>query len=168
MMRILTQEQNSAFAYWLSQSAYPIVITLHSLGMALLVGLLTVISLRVLGVAAGLPIGSLRRFMAYVWLGFWINAASGTLLFLISPVKFLHSGLFICKLSFIAAGLITGGIMSAAVLNAGDEFSTAQVSLPPRVRMLAALTLLCWLCAIISGRLLAYSTFSDVGIGGAS
>ncbi len=165
-MQLLTAEQNSAFAYWLSQSAYPIVITLHSIGMALLVGLLTLISLRVLGVAAGIPIRSLRRFMGWVWLGFWINAASGTLLFLISPVKFLHSGLFIFKLSFITAGLVTGAFMSSAAL-VGDEYGVANTPSPGWVKFLAGLTMLWWLCAIISGRLLAYSTFSDVGIGGA-
>jgi hypothetical protein len=166
MMHALQAVQDSHFAYWLSQSAYPIVITLHSVGMALLAGILTVICLRVLGVAQGLPLHSLRGFMKVVWIGFWINAASGTLLFLISPVKFLHTPLFIFKLSFISAGLISGVWLSSMVLTPGDEYALVDQTPPMRAKTLAALSMFCWLCAIVSGRLLAYSTFADVGISG--
>jgi hypothetical protein len=166
MMHALQLLQDSQFASWLAQSAYPIVITLHSLGMALLVGLLTLICLRVLGAAPGLPIHSLRRFMRIIWLGFCINAASGTLLFAISPVKFLHNGLFISKLCFIAAGLISGTMVSSMVLKPGDEYDIVAADPPLRAKSLALFSICFWLGAIITGRLLAYSTFSDIGVGG--
>lgn len=166
MMHVLMLLQSSRFAYWLAQSAYAVIITLHSLGMALLVGLLTVICLRVLGVVPQLPMHSLRRYMPIVWVGFWINAVSGTLLFSISPVKFLHNGLFISKLCFIAAGLVSGAFVNSMALSPGDEYASALVEVPIQTKALALFSLLCWLCALVSGRLLAYSTFSDIGIGG--
>ena len=165
-MDLLQKLQDSAFAYWLSQGAYPVIITLHSIGMALLVGLLTVICLRILGVVPGLPIHSLRRYMKFVWLGFGINAASGTLLFAISPIKFLHNGLFIFKLCFIVSGLTTGGAVNAKLLADSDDYSLIDTEPTPTLKAVAALSILCWLCAIVAGRLLAYSTFSDIGIGG--
>jgi heme/copper-type cytochrome/quinol oxidase subunit 1 len=98
MDQLLLRLQNSAFAYWLSQGAFPPIITVHSVGMALLVGLQVVINLRVLGLGRAIPIPALRRFMTIVWLGFIANAISGALLFSIYPDKYLVSlqALFHC------------------------------------------------------------------------
>jgi hypothetical protein len=156
--------QKSHFAFWLSQGIYPVILTLHSVGLALLVGLLIIIDLRVLGIGRELPIPSLRGFMKVVWLGFWTNAATGTLLFCITPDKFFHSNLFRFKLSFIAAGLVLGALLNSSLLKVGDEYaSNADPS--ARQRTLAILSLACWVSAIVAGRWLAYTTFADVGVG---
>jgi hypothetical protein len=162
---LLLKLQNSAFAYWLSQGAFPPIITLHSVGMALLVGLQVVINLRVLGIGSGLPIASLRPFMKVVWLGFIANAFSGVLLFSIYPDKYIHSTLFRFKLSFIAAGLLLGALLNTSLLTVGDEYSQAYFKAPPRAKAFAALSLACWAAAIITGRWLAYTTFGDVDVG---
>ena len=164
---LLLALQNSAFANWLSQSPYPPIITLHSVGMALLVGLQVVINLRVLGFGRELPIPALRRFMSVVWIGFWVNAASGTLLFLISPDKLFHSTLFRIKLSLIAAGLILGAILNSSLLNVGDEYAPSNARTASQAKAVAILSLACWFAAIFTGRWLAYTTFADVGIGSA-
>jgi hypothetical protein len=163
--KLLLAVQNSAFAAWLSQGIYPPIITLHSVGMALLVGLQVVINLRVLGLGKGLPIPALRRYMKVVWIGFGVNAFSGTLLFLITPDKFIHSTLFQLKLSFIAAGLILGALMNSSLLSVGDEYASATLDPSVRSKALAVLSLLCWMAAITTGRWLAYTTFGDIGVG---
>ena len=50
--------QNSAFSQWLlvSEYGYPIFLTLHSLGLAMLVGVLICIDLRILGIARSIPL----------------------------------------------------------------------------------------------------------------
>ncbi|MGO9993625.1 MAG: hypothetical protein ACLPTF_14080 [Steroidobacteraceae bacterium] len=163
MNSLLLPLQKSHFAYWLSQGAYPIILTLHSVGLALLVGLLIVIDVRVLGIGPGLPIPALRGYMKVVWIGFFTNAVSGTLLFCISPVKLFDSTLFRFKLLFIFAGLGLGALLNSALLRVGDEFA---MEAEPSVhqRMLAGLSLACWLAAIVAGRWLAYSTFADIGV----
>lgn len=161
MDHVLITLQNGPFAFWLSQSIYPIILTIHSVGLALLVGLLVVIDLRVLGFARGLPIPSLRRFMNVVWIGFWANAASGILLLCISPYTLFHSTMFRFKLLFILIGLVLAGVLNASLLKVGDEY--AAVAHPSaRQRALAALSIACWLAAIVAGRLLAYTTSVDV------
>lgn len=165
MDHLLLAIQNSQFAYWLSQGAFPPIITLHSVGMALLVGMQAIINLRVLGLGRGLPIPALRRFMKVVWTGFWINLCSGILLFSISADKFFHSRLFRFKLSFIVAGLLLGAVMNASLLQVGDEYANARTRPPARDQALALLSLLCWVSAIVTGRWMAYTTFGDLGIG---
>jgi hypothetical protein len=161
---LLKALQESAFANWVQQSAYPVVITFHSIGLATLVGLLMVIDLRVLGFAKQLPLPALRRLMTIVWIGFWINAVSGVMLFTIDAKKDFYSGLFRTKLSAIAIGLILGSIIKSKVLSAPSAFETPSANTTAGAKALASVSLLCWIGAIISGRLLAYFTFGDVGI----
>lgn len=164
MDHLLLELQNSQFAYWLSQGAFPPIITIHSVGMALLVGLQGMINLRVLGLGRkGLPIAAMRRFMKGVWIGFWMNLCSGILLFSIYPDKYVHNTLFRFKIGFIVAGLLLGAVMNSTLLSQGDEYSPAGTIAPARSRALAALSLACWVSAIVAGRYLAYSTFADIG-----
>jgi hypothetical protein len=163
MESLLLAIQNSQFAYWLSQSPYPIVLTLHSIGLALLVGLLVIIDLRVLGIGRELPIPSLRSYMKVVWIGFVANLISGVLLFCISPEKFYYTPLFRYKLLFIFVGLVIGAALNSSLLRVGDEYA-ANANPTGRQKLLAALSLACWIAAIVSGRWLAYVTFGDIGV----
>jgi hypothetical protein len=156
--------QHSAFANWAQETAYPIIITLHSLGLAILVGLLVVIDLRVLGFGRGLPIPALRKLMTVVWIGFWTNAASGAALFSIDAKKDFYSTLFRLKLSSIALGLIFGAIINSTVLSHTKEFAAVDAQAPARAKTIAVLSLLSWAGAIVAGRLLAYFTYGDVGV----
>jgi hypothetical protein len=161
---LLTALQQSAFANWVQQGAYPVVITFHSIGLATLVGLLVVIDLRVLGFARALPLPALRKLMTIVWIGFWVNAASGIMLFSIDAKKDYYSALFRTKLSAIAIGLILGTIIKNKVLAAPSAFQSPTAGTSGGAKLMASASLLCWIGAIISGRLLAYFTFGDVGI----
>ncbi len=161
---LLRALQHSDFANWVQQVAYPIVITAHSIGLATLVGLLVVIDLRVLGFAPGLPLTALRRFMSVVWTGFWINAVSGFMLFAIDAKKDYYSTLFRLKLSLIAVGLILGSLITSRVLKREDLYSAPGARAPAQARTLALVSLCCWTSAIVTGRLLAYFTYGDVGV----
>ncbi len=166
MDHLLLELQNSPFAFWLSQGAFPPIITVHSAGMAILVGLQGIINLRVLGIGrGGMPIPAMRRFMKVVWFGFWMNLVSGILLFSIYPDKYIHNTLFRFKIGFIIAGLVIGALLNTSLLSVGDEYAAADTKAPIRAKTLAALSLCCWFSAIVAGRYLAYSTFADVGAG---
>lgn len=163
--QLLLALQKSRFADWLAQGAFPPIITLHSVGLALLVGLQVVICVRVLGFAEPLPIVALRRFMVVVWIGFWANLGSGLLLFAIYAHKYFHSTLFQAKLAFIVAGLVAGTLLNRAILKQANE-SAAQsgYQAPGWTKNLAVLSLSCWAAAIVCGRWLAYSTYGDIGL----
>jgi hypothetical protein len=154
--------QDSAFAYWVQSTAYPWVISLHSIGLAVLVGLLVVIDLRVLGLARGLPLAALNRLMTVVWVGFSVNAISGAMLFTIDARKDFYSSLFRLKLSAIAVGLIAAVIIKALLSEANSD--TVPEQAPGRAKLLAVVSLVSWAGAIVAGRLMAYFTFSDVGV----
>lgn len=155
-MEFLNWLSNTAFATWVRESesiwAYPTVLFLHSLGMALLVGFITAIDLRLVGIARSLPMAAMRRLIPLVWTGFWINAASGTLLLIIAPEK-LKNPLFWLKLTLIALGIVNLRMIERQVL--GPMASDSE-RLPPRAKILGATSLVFWLGTITAGRLLAY------------
>ena len=62
-MAFLRSLQNSAFTNWFLGSdsiwTYPTVLTLHTVGMAMLVGASVVVALRLLNVGTGVPLARL-------------------------------------------------------------------------------------------------------------
>src|SRR5256885_8969144 len=80
---------------------WPLCETLHFIGLALLVGIVGVLDLRMLGMAKGLPIGPLQRLMPFAILGFTINLVTGFLFFTGDPTQYIHNIAFGFKLLFI-------------------------------------------------------------------
>ena len=60
-----------------SLMAFPFLLVLHTVGLAFLVGANVAIDARVLGLARGVPLLSMRRYYRAMWAGFWVNAVSG-------------------------------------------------------------------------------------------
>jgi hypothetical protein len=148
MLAWLQWLQESSLAQWTQSSAYPVVITLHSIGLAVSVGLLTVIDLRILGFVGALPLPALRRYMSVVWLGFALNGGTGVMLFSMDAEKHFYSNVFRLKLLSIAIGLCLAWLVQTRVLGNGKVKRGA--------RGLAIGSLLVWAIAIVSGRLLAF------------
>jgi hypothetical protein len=148
----------SALSTWLRESpslwAFPFVLILHTVGLAFLVGANVALDVRVLGLARGVPLPTLRRYAVVMWSGFWLNAASGVLLLIAYPTKALTNPLFYVKLALIAIGLGMWSKLWARIR--ALPVPEAQV-LPPRLKALAVASLLCWAAGITAGRLLAYT-----------
>ena len=101
----------SAFSTWLLSSnsiwAYPTVLTLHTFGMMVLVGSALMIDLRLLGFGRGIPLSSLERMFRVMWGAFWLNLATGTMLFIADASKRGTQPLFLIKLALVASGITT-------------------------------------------------------------
>src|SRR2546425_12416946 len=109
MIAYMTALHDSAFSTWIRESesvwAFPTVLTVHTLGMMLLVGCAWVVDLRLLGVARTIPLGPLRPLFRLMWAAFWINLATGILLIIADPERKSTSLLFGFKLLLIAMNL---------------------------------------------------------------
>lgn len=136
--------------------AYPLFETLHTLGMALLIGSLGLIDLRILGYKRELPILGTLDLLPLAWLGFTVNLISGLALFTSDAVYFWSSITFRVKLVLIALAGINAFVLSQSVFRearAGGFTATAPAD---SAKMFAASSLLFWVGAIIAGRLIAY------------
>ena len=76
-MSVFRSLQDSAFTNWFLGSdsiwTYPTVLTLHTVGLAMLVGASVVVDLRVLNVAAEMPLVRLRPLFRMMAVGFTIS-----------------------------------------------------------------------------------------------
>jgi hypothetical protein len=156
MMEILASIESSEFSSWLRESgsiwAYPAVLTLHTLGLGVLVGASTVIDLRLLGAAPQIPLEPLRRLFPIMWTGFWVNAISGVLLFMTDATTKGTTTVFMAKLGIIVVAVIVLTSIKRSVFG-GEAIAGAM---PVTVKALAAVSLALWLAAIITGRYMAY------------
>jgi hypothetical protein len=149
--------ESTALSQWVVGSpsvafGFPGILTLHAIGMAFAAGLAAALDLRILGVARGIPLAEFRRFLPILWAGFWLNAVSGVLLLIGYPTKALTNPLFYVKLGLIATAMAIL-VHTKRVMSATPTEGTSDRT----VRLLAAVSLLCWAGAIFAGRFLAYT-----------
>jgi hypothetical protein len=135
---------------------YPLLETIHSIGMAMLIGSLGLINLRVLGYKPELPLLDVRQLLPLAWIGFTMNAISGTLLFTSDAVYFWDKYTFRIKMILIILGGINASLLGQRVFR---EASAAAPAPPPAAstKSIAFLSLVFWFGAVIAGRLIAYT-----------
>lgn len=128
--------------------AYPALEVLHIVGIALLLGSLVLLELRVWGLGAELPLRPLARLSLAVTLtGFGLVAFSGLLMFGAHPAEMLANRAFLAKLVLVQlAGLNAAWFHSRDSLGRCDGVARAQT----------VISLGLWLAAIICGRWIAY------------
>jgi hypothetical protein len=150
--------EGNALATWLRASAwgYPAVETLHLLGLALLIGSAVAFDVRLLGVASPLPVHLVARFLLpLARIGFGIAVLSGGFLFMMQARTFAVLPLFFVKMATIAVAVANTVIFHRGIFTSIDEW-THVTPTPPRARVAAVVSLVCWTFALICGRFLAY------------
>lgn len=155
-MATLVWLESTALATWIRESssllAYPGVISLHAVGLAVMVGLSTMIDFRLLGFAPGLPLAGMQSLYRWIWIGFWVNAVSGVGLLIASATTMLVNPLFYTKMGLIALSMITVVLINRAAFAPGNTSS----GVTRRARTLAITSLVLWAATIVTGRLTAY------------
>ena len=163
-MTILDWMEQSGIGLWVSTSAagYYIMLAFHSVGLAMLVGVMTIIDLRLLGVFP-LPVASLQPLLRFAWWGFWINAISGVLVFFSEANKMFYDTAFRWKIALVFVGVIAMMVMDKTVLRplvATQRGAIGRETLDTQAKAQAVFSLLVWTAVIIVGRMIAY--LSDV------
>jgi hypothetical protein len=155
------------FAVWLASTrlsgfvtghswVWPACETLHFMGLALLIGNVGLLDLRLLGVAKQLPLVPLSRFVRWAVLGFVINLLTGIMFFAGNPFQYINNVAFGWKIAFIMlAGVnvllfyVTGVFRKVEALRPGDDA-------PISAKIIAAASLFLWVGVMYMGRMLPY------------
>ena len=156
-MQILEWLSQTAPSIWIREGtsiwAYPMIITLHSIGLAVMVGLSVIVALRILGVASALPLAAMERLYPAIWTGFVINTISGIGLIVGDPVGMLTNPLFAVKIVLVAAAVANVAVIERRVVRSPEVQSGDE---PSGSRALALGSLVLWVAATTMGRLTAY------------
>jgi len=135
---------------------YPSVEIVHITGIALLVGSIVILDLRLLGISRSLP---LRRLAAHTlpWsaASFALIVPSGLAMFVAHANDLMGNPVFALKICLILLAGANAGIFHAGVFRGAAQWDV-DVMPPLAARVAAAVSLALWISVIACGRLLAY------------
>jgi hypothetical protein len=128
------------------------IMDLHFIGLALLIGAVGVLNLRLLGFPKRLPVAPLHRLMPWAMAGFGINLLTGLMAFMGMPSYYTFNIAFWLK---ILAILLVG--LNLAVFYLTDVFRTVGrlgpgEDAPVFAKLIAGTALLLWFAVITLGR----------------
>lgn len=157
-MDLLQWINDTAFSSWIRESdslfAYPAFITLHTAGLAVLVGINAVADALILTSSPRRDIAPVARFFPVMWAGFAINAVTGVALVAAdAPTMALNPVMWV-KFAFVIAAVAVLWRIQHHVFSPASAADARPVDGMGRALALASFA--CWLGAIAAGRLTAY------------
>lgn len=155
-MRFLVYLEASAFSEWLSLSwlGFPTLIALHSVGMAVAVGLSLMVTLHLHRILTGFEARLIPRLLSIAVGGFFLNLVTGLALFITRGPEYIESYIFLIKMLLV--------VVSATILfwlrqRLGHMEPRTEGSVADGIaRSMSLVSTGTWFGAVIAGRLIAY------------
>jgi hypothetical protein len=146
MMRLMTANK-----FW-----WAFMMDLHFIGLAMIIGAVGFIDLRMLGFAKQIPLSSLERLIPWGLTGVAINITTGVLAYIGMPAYYSHDIAFWLKIF----GLLLLGL-NAAVFYLTDTFHAVQSvgpgqDAPKAAKIMAVSSLVLWFGVITLGRYIQF------------
>jgi hypothetical protein len=154
---VLGSLESSPFAAWVRESVWgwPLWLSVHVIGTAVVIGFVIIVNLRLLGLFETIPYTSLRRLFPVIWAAFAVQLISGFVLWTTKPTRYVSDGAFMLKILFIVIGFALLAYMyrvlerEAAAWDVNGRVSSAGAKF-------IAPTLLAWCAVLVAARLTAY------------
>lgn len=141
---------------WLNASwvAYAVVNAAHILGIALLVGAIMPLDLRLLGLIKSPPLAGLAPFLSRAAAGGAVLAVvTGLWLFATRPGDYLANPAFLAKLAILVVALVNVALVHTRpawrALVQGAE-------VPAGLRLTAGVSAAAWVSALVAGRMIGF------------
>lgn len=146
--------------YWIEESklgllissslwGYPIALSLHALGMGVLVGISVMLALRVIGFAQAIPKSAILPYWRLAQAGLLVNLLSGLALLAGSASSLVTNWAFYAKFACLFLAVFLTWRMVRISYREEQTGSTGN-------RLLAFATLAAWVATIIFGRIIGY------------
>lgn len=137
-----------------SGTAYLSVNAAHILGIALLVGSVLPLDLRLAGAFGRVPLAVIAPFLRGVaMLGAALAVVTGAALFSVNPAEYVTNPAFRVKLALLVLALANAALAGHPALWA-RAMSAGQA--PPLLRGLALLSAVLWLSVLLAGRWIGF------------
>ena len=158
-MEFLQWLADSPVGIWVSSSetyGYYILLSVHAIGMGIVAGVILMLCARLLGFARDLSLNIFDKLFTIAKYGFFFNALSGAALFAANGTNLVKNVPFLLKLTFIVLGGIGLLLTSRSVERERAMLSNGEAA-SVKIKVLAFVTGLLWIAAILSGRIIAYT-----------
>lgn len=157
--------EETPLSVWIRESpelwAFPLILYLHTLGLALVAGLSSAVALSIIALPGRRLRSPLDKLFPLIWTGFAINVLSGIALLIAYPAKALTNPVFYIKLTAIAGAVTIVFWLRRQCLGtpaiARPDGSVAVATPALQLKRAAWALLGLWLIATVTGRLLAYT-----------
>ena len=140
---------------------FPLIESVHVIGLTMVFGTIVIIDLRLLGIAS-----TRRPFTAiasdvfkWTWMAFAVTATTGALMFMTNASTYYHSAYFRAKMALLALSglnMLIFELTARRSIHAWDRNASA----PASGRAVAALSLVIWIGVIVLGRWIGFTTSS--------
>jgi hypothetical protein len=135
-------------------AGFPTLIALHSVGMAVVVGLSLAVSLRLNGMLTDLSPGVVPRLLDVAIWGFTLNFITGLLLFITRGPEYITSAIFLIKMLLVLVGAALMFWLRQHLRRAarGPQMPASD----RRASLVSVSSSVAWFGAVVAGRLIAY------------
>jgi hypothetical protein len=151
--RLATSIRNSLYLF-------PLIESVHVIGLTMVFGTILVIDLRLLGLAS-----TQRSFAAiasdvfrWTWLAFVVTVTTGGLMFITNASTYYNSGYFRAKMALLALSGLNVLVFERTARRSVRLWD--RTAAPPSGKAVAALSLVIWIGVIVLGRWVGFTTSS--------
>lgn len=128
------------------------LMAMHFIGLAVIVGTVGILDLRMMGFLKQLPLAPLHRFMPWAMAGLGINIVTGFLAFIGQPENYIYSGaLWLKMLALMLLGLNAAAFYLTGVFNRVQPLQAGEDA-PMSAKLIAVSSLFLWFAMITFGR----------------
>ena len=154
---MLEMLESTSYAQWILVSAvgWPLMLSIHAVGLAIIVGLVFSLNLRLLGLYRTVPYTALHGLMGIAWIGVALNVFTGLSIFMTQASSYVTNVPFIIKITFIVLGCANLWYTRKVLKREAAGWDAAG-SAPSVALALGGTALLFWVMAVVTGRLIAY------------
>jgi hypothetical protein len=154
--RALGWLQSTAIASTIGENEilFPWIESVHVLAIVLVVGTISIVDLRLLGVASrDLTIRRLMRdVIPYTWGAFGVAAISGALMFSSDATHYAHNFFFRGKLVLLALAGLNMAVFHLIGVRDIERWDTGTGPTPVAAKAAASISLLVWIAVVAFGR----------------
>jgi len=157
-MEIINFLENNVIADFIRQSlwAYPMLESIHLIGLAFVVGAVAMLDFRLIGLSKTLPVrGLTKHILPWVRFAFILITISGFLLYMSDAEYYTFKVIFWVKIGLIVIAGLNAFLFHKGIYHKVDNWN--KYNQPPfRARVTGSISLVVWMSVIVTGRLLAY------------
>lgn len=134
---------------------WPIVESIHFIGLTLLFGSIAAWDFRLLGLAKRVPISTFHRLVPLSILGFAVNVTSGSMFLMADADQYVYNPAFHYKLLFLTLAGVNVLVFYLLTYRRAEALGPG-VDPPYSAKVAGAVSLICWTSVIICGRLITF------------
>jgi hypothetical protein len=161
---VLAWLEGSQYSAWVRGElwGWPLALTVHAFGTALVIGFIFIISLRLLGLFETIPYAALNRLFPVLWVALVLQFLSGFTLWMTKPTQYVTDGAFVLKFALVIVGIVLTSSLYGTIKREAASWQAAGAVSSRGVKFVAA-SLLVWCSVLVAGRLTAYLGSVPVG-----